>query len=46
MDDAYVSILRDAASGLKELVIAFKIIYENIYSIFVLDISVEDSETI
>lgn len=46
MDDAYVSILRDAISGLKELVIAFKIIYENIYSIFVLDISVEDSETV
>lgn len=46
MDDAYLSILRDSGSGLKELVIAFKIIYENIYSIFVLDISVEDSETI
>jgi hypothetical protein len=45
-NDSKIYILRDEESGLKELIIAFKIIYINIFSMFVVDISVDDTEAI
>ena len=44
--DSQIYILRDRQSGLKELILAFKIIYVNMYSLFSLDISVDDTEMI
>lgn len=46
IDDSSIDIMRDEVTGLKELILAFKIIYINVYSVFAVDISVEDTEAI
>lgn len=46
IDDAQIFILHDKKTGLKELIIGCKIIYINVYSLFALDISVDDTESI
>ena len=44
INDCTIAILRDKDSGLKELILSFKIIYINMYSLFAVDISVEDTD--
>ena len=45
IDDTAMFILRDRNGiGLKELVLAFNIIYINVYEMFVIDIAVEDCD--
>lgn len=44
INDCTIAILRDKESGLKELILSFKIIYINMYSLFAVDISVEETD--
>ena len=41
IEDSYVSILRDNTKNIKEIVIGFKTIFINTYSVFVLDLTQE-----
>lgn len=39
IDDAYIAILRDKTKNIKEIVIGFKTIFINTYSVFVMDLT-------
>ena len=46
IDDCHIAILRDKTKCIKEIVIGFKTIFNNTYSVFVMDLTTDEDQNL